>query len=323
VSALLLGTASAAAQTSEGNRIAAETLFNEAKKLMGERKYDEACPKFADSQRLDPGVGTLLNLARCYKEGGKTASAWSTYRDAAAAARVAGQGEREEVARQEASALEPQLAKLVLKVAGPVEALEIKLDGSVVPKSLWTIPMPVDPGEHAVQASAAGYKPWSGRLEASAGSAATLEIPALEADPTATAATDGGGGGASLDHGSEQAKSSGQGQRTIALIAGGVGVVGIGLGTYFGLSAKSRYGDSDPYCNSSNGCSQTGLDIRDEAIGKATISTIAFGVGAAALVGGVVLWFTAPSKKPAEAAQLGLRLAPSADGWRASVGARW
>jgi hypothetical protein len=162
-------------------------------------------------------------------------------------------------------------------------------------------------------------------MEASAGAAKTLEVPPLEVDPTATAPPDGGGGGATVDVGPEQAKS-GQGQRTVALIAGGVGVVGIGVGTYFGLAAKSRYADSDPHCNSSNGCSQTGLDIRDEAIGKATISTIAFGVGAAALVGGVVLWFTAPkASKSGDAARadFGLQLAPVADGWRASLGARW
>ena len=78
------------------NKAAADALFNEGKRLMGEGKFAEACPKFKDSQAADPAVGTQLNLARCYKKAGLTASAWSEYRSAAAAARTAGQSKREE-----------------------------------------------------------------------------------------------------------------------------------------------------------------------------------------------------------------------------------
>src|SRR5437762_4686516 len=103
-------------QSGETSRTAAETLFIEAKKLMEAKRFDEACPKFADSQRLDPGVGTLLNLALCYERQGKVASAWSTYRDAASAARTAGQADRENMARQRASALEPRLSRLTVAI---------------------------------------------------------------------------------------------------------------------------------------------------------------------------------------------------------------
>jgi hypothetical protein len=75
---------------------------------------------------------------------------------------------------------------------------------------------------------------------------------------------------------------------------GGAGVVGLGIGTVFALGAKSRYDESAGECNA-NVCTPQGVGIRDEARGKGNLATIFGGVGAAALVGGVVLYLTAPS----------------------------
>jgi len=61
----------------------AESLFNEALALLERKMPAEACPKLEASQRFDPGVGTLLYLADCYQQLGRTASAWATFREAA------------------------------------------------------------------------------------------------------------------------------------------------------------------------------------------------------------------------------------------------
>ena len=99
--ALLLAFAPAArAETSTQNRAAAEVLFNEAGQLFRQGKYEAACQKLASSEKLDPAVGTQLNLARCYEKIGKTASAWIAFVDAAATAKSAGQAEREASARE-------------------------------------------------------------------------------------------------------------------------------------------------------------------------------------------------------------------------------
>jgi hypothetical protein len=107
----------------------------------------------------------------------------------------------------------------------------------------------------------------------------------------------------------------------IALLAGsatslgvtlvGAGVVGVGLGSVFGALAIGKKNDSNAsgHCDPSNNCDATGTTLRNEALSDATLSTVAFGVGLAAAVGGVVLWLTAPSSTPArEARDTGARL---------------
>ena len=71
-----------------GNEAAAEALFDEAKKLANDGKFAEACPKFAESNRLDRGAGTLIHLADCYEKNKQTASAWATFKEAASAAQA-------------------------------------------------------------------------------------------------------------------------------------------------------------------------------------------------------------------------------------------
>src|SRR5262249_48167990 len=60
----------------------ADQLFKKGKKLLAEKKYAEACTAFEQSDQIDPEIGAKLNVARCYQEWGKLATAWRWYTEA-------------------------------------------------------------------------------------------------------------------------------------------------------------------------------------------------------------------------------------------------
>src|SRR5438132_715593 len=132
VLAAVLALAPRARAETASNQAAAEALFNDGRRLVGEGKFAEACPKFAESQRLDPAPGTLLNLGGCYEKNGQTASAWATFKLAASIAKQRGRADFESVAREHIAKLEPRLSTLTITVTARPDGLAVKRDGADV-----------------------------------------------------------------------------------------------------------------------------------------------------------------------------------------------
>jgi serine/threonine-protein kinase len=323
----LLAVCPAAVAQSPTDKAAAEVLFEEGRRLMNDKRFAEACPKLADSQRLDPGVGTLLNLALCFKKNGQTASAWSTYREAAAQARTVGQADREKLARDEAASLERTLSRLVIEVPSAVAStpgVEIKRDGAPVPQGLWGLPSPVDPGVRVLEVSAPGKKALRIEVKVDGGAVvARAVVPALEdagsapgapaspgapapAAPVAVSPTPGAG--------APPATRSGSGQRMIGYVVGGVGVVGLAVGGVFGAMTLSKNEQALDVCPDypEDACSADDVDRHERFVADAksnrTLSYVGFGLGGAALLGGIVLIVTAP--KGVEGQSTGVRFTP-------------
>ncbi len=298
----MLSVGTANAQTGgASNRAAAEALFNEGRSLASKGQYADACPKFEASQKLDPGLGTLLNLAECYEKLGKTASAWAEYKEAIPLARASGSKVRLDLATSRAQVLEARLPMLTIRAAGGTEettGLEIRRDGVPVQPAELGSPIPVDPGPHVIEASAPGKEAWSSTVQAADSAKLDVQVPALNAAAGAPA------GPVATQNAPLQAppldqpasKSSGSTQRTAAVVVGAVGVVGLGLGTVFGLGASSKWSDAKSKCTDyPYGCSPSALDDQSSAKSKASVATVAFIVGGAAVAGAAVLWFTAGS----------------------------
>ncbi len=296
----------AQAQTSAQDRATAEALFQQAKKLKEAENYEEACPKFAASNKLDPALGTLLNLADCHEQQGLTASAWAEFLEAATLARRSGQTDRATVAQERATALEGRLVRVNIVVKGKarVDGLEIKQDGSVVYTATWNTPVPIDPGPHLLSVNAPGKKEWAKAFDIPSegtGEPILIEVPELEDAPvekpveapvvTPTPAnTPPAERPGPVDEGSD-----GSGQMTAGIILAGAGVVGLAVGGVFGLSAKNKWEDAD--CQDGVCPTQDRQTLAEDAKSQANLSTLFFAGGGVLSAVGLIMILTAPSKK--------------------------
>ncbi|HEY3252538.1 MAG TPA: hypothetical protein VGJ91_01270 [Polyangiaceae bacterium] len=98
--------------------------------------------------------------------------------------------------------------------------------------------------------------------------------------------------------------------KLLALSLGGAGLVGIGIGAAFGVSASSHWSASKSECSSPSPCPNHAAAVADQhtATNHATVSTVAFIAGGAALAAGSVLLVLDWRKSREQVATL--RLAP-------------
>jgi serine/threonine-protein kinase len=308
---LLLAATPAAAADSASDKASAEALFDAALELMKHGNYAEACPKLENSQRIDPGVGTLLYLGECYERIGRTASAWATFREAASQAEASGQAKRAKAAHDRIAKLEPDLSYLTIEVAEgtrTLPGLHIRRDGTDAGAGIIGAAVPVDPGPVKVDVTAPDHESFTVTVRIQPRARQTVLIPTLavsesphpaEVAPVVAAQP-------SEPPPSTQpsqlppppppapAKNDGSTQRIIGVAVAGLGVVGIGVGTYFGLSAMSSEKKADRECSATECEQQAGLNDSTDAHHKATASNVAFAVGGGLVAVGAVVFFTAP-----------------------------
>ena len=299
VVALAAGRAHAQAQ--EGNSSAlAEQLFNQGRDLVKANQWAEACPKFEASLRYDPVLGTRLNLATCYEHIGKLASAWGLYRESIELAKKAGDTKRAEYAQKQAAALEPRLPKLAISApANPPAGFVVKRDETTVDAGALGVALYVDPGTHQVTASAPGFETFTVTVTVAEGKTETLAVPNLAARPATPVAPSVEKPVEPVEPAPAPAGSIARSRKLLAAGIGGAGVVAIGVSLVFGSQANSKKSDAEKLCGSDLACTdmaafnQAKQDVSD-AKSKATVSTVMFGVGVAAIAGGVVVLLTAP-----------------------------
>jgi len=179
---------SAVGVSSERDAVVAQSLFERGRELMEEGDYAQACPLLAESQKLDPGGGTLLNLGICYEREGRLATAYSTLNRAVSQAIRDGRDERQAVARERLDAIRPRLSKIVVIVsdASRVPGLSIRLDGVALGRAAWGTGSAADRGEHEVLVEAPGHEPWRTRVNIT-DEASTSEVRVPVLTPAASA----------------------------------------------------------------------------------------------------------------------------------------
>jgi hypothetical protein len=296
----------------------AQVLFEAARELQGAGQVADACPMFAESKRLAPGVGVTLHLADCYERVGRPASAWDQFREAEQLARARGDETRAALAHKRADALVERLDRLTVATSpGIREGTQISLDGVVLPPDRLNAALAVDPGDHAVTIQAPGHAPRTMLVHLDAGkpietvqvddapkapfpapvATATLTPPAATATLTPPAAT-------AVTPTETVAREpvtllpiepqNGRRARVVTELAlVGVGALGIGFGTFFLVRRSELMSHGQP----------RDPELENQASIAATVSFVA---GGAALTSAVVLYLTGTARSP----QSGWVLAP-------------
>jgi hypothetical protein len=318
-----VGLLAAPVARAQSNGALAEKLFLDGNKLMEAGKYAQACPKFADSQRLDPALGTLMHLAQCHEKTGKIATAWSEYTDAAAQAQKAGQLEREKFCRDHATTLDAKLQKVIVELSHPPEGTTIKLDGATLPSGVLGTEIPLDPGDHTLEVSAPGKKAWrQDKLNLGPSAVITRVQVTLDDDPNAAPVGPapgsgspvigaGAGGGAVTGTGqppvAEQPVSSGTPtKRLIGYGLGGAGIVSLGLAIAEEVTSIGRNNDESKYPSGTPERQQ----VADQSSQAQLYAIIFGGAGLAAVGTGLYLVLTS-NDTPATSAPAGsMRVTP-------------
>jgi hypothetical protein len=303
-----------AARAQEGTPIA-EQLFRDGRSLLDMGKIDEACEKFASSERLAPAIGTRLNLALCRERQGRTASAWSLYTDVEAEAQRAGDTARARFAHEHGAALVSQLKKVVIEVPSPPPGMVMQLDSTVLPAGVLGTEIPLDPGDHKLTVTAPGKKPWVQSRLSLGPSATTVHVrveledegpPAVSPSPVSARPTVSDPTPGSVAP--EQPASPGDRstRRIYGYAVGGAGIVLLGIAASYGLTAIARKNDEQNYPAGS----QNRLTVYDQAKDAQTYGIIFGGLGAAAVGTGLFLVLTAHGSSVSSAPSTALRVVP-------------
>ena len=285
--------------TPEANLARADALFTAAKQLRDAGLYEDACPKFAETEELEPGVGVSLYLADCYQHTGRSANAWAEFRKAEKLA-LDRKDKRADVAKARADALEAKLTRLTIAVSDPEKhaGLEITVDGTRIRPDSWNAMLPTDPGAHAVAIAEPGQPARTLNVHLDEGS--NLTVPIFEspgAAPAPSAAPSTPAPAAATEATPDAAPSKGNVRTYVGIGLLGAGAVSIAIGAAY-LDAKNN------------------AISRDRRSSAGTYAGVWFGVGAAAFASSIILYLTAP-KDPTTA--LTLSATPIASGGAASL----
>lgn len=261
----------------------------------------EPCASQAGRYTVAPSGSTLTALAACHEHEGKTASAWAEYLEASTMAQHERRADVAASAKQRAGALEPKLSTLAVRVppGWDLPGIDVKRDGITLVRAAWGTAAPVDPGEHRIEVTAPGKRPFHRTIVVRPGSiAVTVEVGPLEDEPSTAVGTTSLTA-ASVPGEDKSDSRPGSTQRGLGLAIGAVGLASLGVGTFFGIRALDKSDAARAACPSSPCADHDAVQTNQQAKDAATVSTISLAAGGGLFLLGSILFFTAPSKAPA------------------------
>jgi hypothetical protein len=276
-----------------------------------------AVPKLQAAENLYHAPTTLERLGECEVSLGHVVAGTETLNRVvretlppnAPSAFVAAQ----QRATQALATAQPRIGKLRIHVDGaPADKVSVTVDGSGVPPALFDVERATDPGTHEVKATASGYRTATSSVDVPPGAAAAVWLK-LEVDPNATSSpppplgATGPTGPTDTTTmvppagGQSAAPASSGSSHAAAYVAFGVGGVGLAVGAVFGILALGAKSTLDNECPTKV-CPATAKSDIDDLSSRATISNIAFVVGAVGVGAGIVFLVTSHGSEPPKTA---------------------
>jgi len=252
----------------------ADKLFQEAKALRKAGKADEACAKFHDAFALNPhAIGFLLNVAVCEQKQGALATALEHFTEARDRAREAKLNAQAKVADDHIAQITPDVPHLTITLAEVTPETKLVVDDrAVLPTQAANLP--IDPGNHTITVTAPGRVTFQTTIAVEKAARNTVAIPVL-AQPVKNW------------------------RRITGIATGAVGLAaavgGIGVSLYAKRNYDREFEGSPPNCDST-GCNAAGLHATDNARTLGNVATVIAIAGGVVMVGGAVLFFTAPKQ---------------------------
>lgn len=301
--ALLAGSSSAYGQTSEAK---AEELFNKANELSEQRKYDEACPLLAESQKLDPRPSTLYALADCEREGGKPASAVEHFK--AYLKEYEGMkgdvrkrhDQRANSSRSFIKTLEPQIPSLKVSFPGGIpNEFVLTIDGKNIDRVNLDKDLPVDPGDHEIIVQVPGRTDSEQRVTLALKEKKAIDLVVGPETPPP-------------DEGQDKAQGM-HPRKKVGFILLGTGAAGLVFGGVMGGLAVGKKNIVEERCRGLN-CDAEGIDAVNQGRTFGNLSTVGMAAGGVLAAVGAVLVITAPKATPKTSWLTGVGATATANG---------
>ncbi len=278
-----LGTGVAHAQDTR-DPAAAEELFRQGRAAADKKDYTAACAKFRESNRLDPAVGTVFNIADCEEKLGRLATSWTLFQEVVQ--RLPASDDRRAIAEKRAQKLEPRVPKLTIHLAHSDRSdLVVHRDGVSLGSASLDTPLPVDPGDHTVIVEAPGTRAAEFHASIAEGQSSTLEVAIGEALPV---------GANPLQTPEPGPTQPTKPDHTAAYVVGGIGAAALVTGVVAGVLTLSKKSTVNSDCVGKE-CSQAGLDAAHAGKTLGVLTTVGLVTGAVGIGAATYLFVSAPS----------------------------
>jgi hypothetical protein len=177
--------------------------------------------------------------------------------------------------------------------------VRVSVDGLPATTHLDGKAIPLDPGKHALHFEADGLVPHDEDIVAREGEknrVVTVHMAPPGDAPASSSHTPATTTSALATTASPQAPAPSPGPPVLAYVVGGLGVVALGVGTYFEVDQAQRYSHLNSTCAPAHTCQQSDVDaVNNERV----IGGVLLGVGGAAVALAVVLLVTRHTNAPA------------------------